>query len=151
MEIQYAIESLEATYEEIIPLAKKQWDELRFAPYEEEEFTPNLDGLFAMESVGSLLVITARSDDELVGYLILLCSELVNHAGVYQAAEHAMYVSKDHRRAGVAQAMVRHATVVCKTNGVTYLSFNVTPTLDYSPLLVAEGFGPTETVYTLKV
>lgn len=151
MNINYAIESLSDTQDEIKPLAKQQWSELRYEPIAEEEFNPDMDGLLTMEQIGSLLVITARDEGTLVGYLILLCSEMINHAGVYHATENAMYVMHTHRRHGVAQSLVKHAEMICKNNGVKYLSFTVTPTLDYSPLLDEAGFTRTEVVHTKRI
>jgi GNAT superfamily N-acetyltransferase len=151
MEVQYAIESLDATKDEIKPLAALQWEELKYAPLDEEEFNPDIEGLLTMEQIGSLLVITARDEGELVGYLILLCSEMINHKGSYMAAENAMYVDPAYRRAGIAQSIVKHAVAVCKNNGVKYLSFTVTPKLNYSPLLESLEFEQTEVVYTKRI
>jgi len=149
--ITYAIEALAEVEQEIRPLASKQWDELRYAPLDEEEFNPDIAGLLALEAVGSLLVFTARHQDELVGYLILLCSELVNHAGVYHASENAMYVDKAYRKAGVATSLITHAEATCKEHGVKYLSFTVTPEFDYSPMLTATGYLQTEVVHTKRI
>ena len=117
----------------------------------EEEFNPDLKGLLALESVGSLLTFTARHDGDIVGYLLLLCSEMINHAGVYHASENAMYVDPAYRKAGVATSLIKHAEAVCKEHGVKYLSFTVTPTLDYSGMLERDGYVPNEVVHTKRI
>lgn len=149
--ITWQRESFTAVTEEVVALGTAQWDEIRYSPLLQEELAPDIIALHALEAAGSLLLVTAREDDHLAGYILLVSSAMLNHKDKLYAMEVSMYVDEDYRRKGVARGLMQYCEQVCREAGIHYLTFSVTPALDYSPLLKSEGYTTTEIMHTKRL
>jgi GNAT superfamily N-acetyltransferase len=145
------VEYLRDIQGEVQAYGEKQWAEIRYPPLMQEELDPAVDTLLRIEEEGSLLLVTAREAGQMAGYIMVVSSPMLNHQEVNYAMELAMYVGKDYRRCGVARSLMQYCEEVCREAGVHYLTFSVTPTLDYTPLLEAEGYIKTEILHTKRL
>lgn len=149
--VTFQTESVHQIGEEIREIGRENWDAVKYPPLDEFEFANNDDAYRLMEDENILRVITARVDGELAGYVIIVVSPLQHHANNLAGNEIGFFVKPEYRNGRIGIGLINKAYELCEEAGVDALTFSVTPTIDYSPLLERAGFVETERVYMKRI
>ena len=149
--ITYQVEAASDVIDEMIKYNTMQWEEIKFFPHLEEELDIDIQTIMLASDSGHYVVLTARDNEKLIGYLTVVASHMLHHKEALLATEDAMYVDPDYRKQGIAQELLSRMITICSEAGVKYFSMTVTPTLDYSKLLERNGFTKGEVTYTRKL
>jgi ribosomal protein S18 acetylase RimI-like enzyme len=140
------------SYEEALPLIEDHWEEVPFGPWKDLGIEVNTAFYLSAEEEGYLRVIVARNDDDkMIGYVVLSCSEMNHHQGVWQASTDVVYVDPEYRGQKVAQQMLVACSEQCKEKGITFFSVVVNPNMDFSAMLEKTGAIQTEKIYTWRL
>lgn len=139
------------SYKEAMPLTVKHWDEVPFGPWKDIGLDVNTENYLLAEQEGYLRVLIVRDEGKLVGYVILLTSEMNHHKGVWQAVTDVIYVDPEYRGKGVAKMLFEACTLECKNNGISFFSVVVNPNLDFSSMLEKMSAKLTDKIYTWRV
>lgn len=103
--IKFAVESLAEILPEMEPLLREHWSEI--APVEDAPYDPNLELYQYFDSVGMLLIISARDDDKLVGYFACILRPHPHSQKIITAVEEAFYVIPDKRKHSIGQRLIK--------------------------------------------
>ncbi len=143
--------SFSSVYEEAIPLTVKHWEEVPFGTWADLGIDVNTENYLLAEEEGYLRTLVVRDEGKIVGYLVLMTSEMNHHKGICQACTDVVYVDPEYRSKGVAKILFEAAEKLCKENGITFFSIGVNPNLDFSSMLEAMDAILTEKTYTWRL
>ena len=100
---------------EIEPLAVDEWEE---SGDPTEALDINWEGYFALESSGNLKVFTARLDEELVGYIVVVTvAPLTNRTKVIGYFD-SVFVVKSERKSSIARRLIKFTEGCLKKDGI---------------------------------
>lgn len=107
------------------------------------------DNYQVLEDNGLLLVLAAfDAKSNLVGYLVVITTPMLHHAGKYAAVTDSFYVHPKHRKHGLFEAMLSKARDMCKEAGVIALRVGVNQNFPLDPEMLAKlGLSHAETIY----
>jgi GNAT superfamily N-acetyltransferase len=120
MFVSFALESWDQFYADAKPLIEKHFEEAALVDLElglDEEFFQS------MFSRGSLMIMTARDDGKLVGYLLL---SLVSHPiskSIMQLMEYAFYLTPEYRKGWTAAKMIRATEQIARVKNAGRVVF----------------------------
>lgn len=138
MPVEFALEYLTPQFtEEVAPLLEAHAAEIQAFGGRKPE--PNWGAWMAMQEATRLVLVTARDDGKLVGYMAYLIEVNAQCIGLIQAVEQATYIDPKHR-GGTGMKMMRLAEPTLKGLGATEIVAHVPLTHDHSPALERQGY-----------
>lgn len=110
---------------------------------------PDYDRYNELDRQGALLVVTARSGEKMVGYIMYLFSKSLHYKGWMNGHVDIVYVAPEYRRggAGLKLMQIGDHTARLHFNGKLAITHHVKPDHDFSRLLTRMGYGVLETLY----
>lgn len=121
MNITYQVEKYADAREAILPLALENFAE-GDARNSEAALAINWDMYDSLEEQGFLFLITARDEDELIGYLSLSLVEHPHILGFTQATTDAIYIEPAYRGLSLGKKLLTEAEAALKEVGINWLS-----------------------------
>lgn len=112
--ITFQLESFQKIFSEIEPLFKQQWDELQNVPG--LVYNPDFMLYSYLDQVGMLLLLTARKDGEIIGYLAVVLKKHPYAKDSLNAYEEVFYVIPSMRNGKVGTRMIRFMENALKMN-----------------------------------
>lgn len=142
--MKYAVERFtEDVIDELKRLVTAHWEEV--GPFQ-FEFIIDWDKYRSFDAIDAVVLITARVDKDMVGYAIYLVDTHTHFATTVFAAQDALYIAPEHRGNGAGKGLLDFSEESL-ASGCDAIIQGVLPTLDFSDLLVAQGYKPMENLY----
>lgn len=94
------------------------------------------------ERLQALRIFTARSDGQLIGYAIFLVVDHMHSKDRRQALDDSLYLDSAWRKGHIGINLIKYSDQSLANEGVHTVMRNVTPGLDYSPILDYLGYEP---------
>lgn len=129
-------------------LTQQHYKEVPFGS-DKLEFDIDWDAFHIIENEGCLLVLAAFDiKSNLVGYLVVITTPMLHHAGKYIAVTDSFYVHPKHRKHGVFEALLNRAVEMCREAEVTAFRVGVNQNFPLDPdMLTRLGLSHAETIY----
>ena len=131
-------------WEEFLPLAERHWEEVGHDGW---KCNPSKQFYFGLEEAGDLVMVTARDEGVLVGYVIVLVTTHP-HSGEILASVDGIYVMPSHRGGGLSAPLLECVEDVGSFIGATLLTINSTMKMPLGKLFKGLGFKEEEVVYS---
>lgn len=146
--MRVGVEDWSAVLPELLPLFPQHWKEV-LAP-------APLDMCFSayrqMEKNGSLLLVTLRSDEKLVGYWTLMITPLLHSQTLRTAQTDLLFIQRDYREGGQGFRTLWSGTrEALLSRGVKLWFVGAKLAKPLGPLLEAYGFHPQEMSYLCRL
>lgn len=119
-DVVYGVEDVRSVEPDIGPLAAKHWSEVEGGS--KQSLAVMFDRYAQYAAAGKLAVVTARSADVLLGYLVLFFDRNPKAGDALVSYEDAFYVDPEARKLGVGQQLLTFAEHVAKTLGAKSLT-----------------------------
>ena len=143
--ISFDIERLEILREELEPLLKIHWEEIALNK-DKIPLDVDWESYLSLEKTGSLLTITARQNQELIGYAIWFIRKHLHYKQTSWAYNDVIYLKKEHRLIGTGGQLVRICEQVLTEMGVEKIQWHVKSTMNWTKLLENMGYQTEEYV-----
>lgn len=145
--LSYQLEALDEAWDDLLDVLEHYWGEVRGAQEAQSlDLDRNVYDIY--ETNGSLLLLTARDEDELVGFVAMTVSYHHHHQSDLCGFFDAWYVVPAYRRAGVGQTLVGTIEALARDRGVVRLYAGSSTKLDVSTLFERMGWSETEILYS---
>lgn len=144
-------EYLPALWSDIEPLAMNHGKELGILGDHEKPITLNKELYQVLQDTGRLLVLTARKDAKLIGYVSIIAVDALHFEGEFFAEIDAIYLDPDYRKGTLGIKLIKEAEKIIKEHGIKYIRFSSTEAKDLSSLLKRFGYTVQETVYLKEI
>jgi GNAT superfamily N-acetyltransferase len=142
--VKYQQEFLSQAEEEITPLAELEWEE---SGHPTEPLNIHWDAYFDLEGRGQLKFFTARKDDLLIGYFIVLVVMPLTAKGDLMGVYDAVYVHKDYRKSTVGKRLFKFVETCMKEDGVYRVLASSSKKNPIGNFLTRMGYNEIETKY----
>jgi len=142
-----AHECLASVKEDIKPLLKEHW-ELVALNQGKIKLNPNWKEYARLDAAGILRVFTARENDELVGYCVLIVSRSIHYQDHIFANNDVTFVLPDHRAGATGYQLIKYAEDYCRDNDISLININTKVHIPFDQLLVGMGFELIERIYS---
>lgn len=124
-----------ALIREVGPLLFKHWDEL--AKYKDIRLDPDWDVYMKAQSIGALIIYTARIEGELVGYACFFAKSSLHYRQSYEAQSDVIFI--DPARRGFGKSFVRWCREQLRARGVKVLRWAVKAAYNWGAMLERDG------------
>ena len=143
----FAVEPLAKAYAEAAELTKLHWHEV--APYKEvNQLNPDMKRYQMLEHAGQLVLVTARIEGHLVGYIMMLLYPHPHYCHVLNAMDDLHFLQKDYRNGFTFMRMIAFAEIEMKNRGVRIMALRTKAEQDHGALFVRLGYKPQDITYT---
>ena len=140
----YQQEFLCHSEDEVRPLAELEWEE---SGHPTEDLVIDWDSYFSLEEAGLLKFFTARKDNLLVGYFVVIVTQPFTTKGQLVACYDAVYVHKDHRKSMVARRLFKFVEACIKEDGIYRVVASSSKKNPVGTFLGRLGYSEIETKY----
>ena len=107
--ILFHVEQLKDCASEAMPLIEAHWQEIALHQ-DTIQLNPNWPQYFRLEEEGKLHVYTAREDDKLVGYFVMIVVPHLHYSDHSFAHNDVIYVDPAYRKGFTAWRLIKFAT-----------------------------------------
>lgn len=140
-----AVERFADVIEEIKPLLEEHWKEI--ATFKEDiPLDPDYDGYRKADEAGSMVIVTARHDGELVGYSIFFLLRHPHYRSTWFAMNDILFVRRDKRGSMTGIRLIKQSEtevwrMVSKRGAkLVKISWHLKHSHDFSPVLDSLGY-----------
>lgn len=147
MPITYQQESVVSFKESATSILEQHWEEIALNKHA-IKLNPDWDAYFDLEDKGLLKIFTARSDNKLVGYFVVICRNHLHYKDHLFAFNDVLYLHKDYRKGLTGAKLMKFAESFLKKDGVSVLVVNTKRHKPFDILLSWLGYNHVENVYT---
>ena len=145
--ITYQQEFLTTARPDAQKLLEDHWEEIALNKGK-IALNPDWEAYEALESSGKLKIFTARDDDRLIGYFVVIVGVNLHYKDHVFAANDILYLSKEHRKGRTGLKLIKFAEKCLKKDGVSVLSINTKVHKPFDSLMEYMGFNLIERVYS---
>lgn len=137
--ITYQIENFTDNLEAVAALTYEHWKEI--AGYRDKiALNPDWDKYREMDSIGIVLLMTARDNGAMVGYSIFMIFPLLHYRDHVAASNDVIYLRPQYRGIpGYKLVKFCHESLV-KIGGVSRITWHIKPVNDWSRILIKLGY-----------
>ena len=147
MPITYQQESLATCKEDAQHLLEQHWEEIALNK-EYIKLNPDWDAYYDLEDVGALKIFTARDDNKLIGYFVVLCRKHLHYVDHVFAFNDILYLRVDYRKGLTGAKLMKFAEKCLKEDGVSVMVVNTKRHKPFDSLLEWLGYKHAENIYT---
>lgn len=145
--MRFQEESYTNIKDDIKDLLKSHWEEVEL--YQDDiEMNPDWDQYFKLSCLGVLRIYTARDEDRLVGYCILLVNNSLHYKDRLLASCDLLYVKPEARKGLVGYNLIKYAEEKLKQIGVSVVQINTKTYAPFDKLLERMDFSLIERSYS---
>lgn len=145
--ITYQQEFLDDVKVECQGLIKAHWEEVALNQ-DAIALNPDWEAYASLEGEGKLKIFTARDDNQLVGYFVVICGNNIHYKDHTFAENDVIYLTPKQRKGGTGLKLIKFAEQSLKSDGVSVLLINTKVHRPFDPLMERLGFKLTERVYS---
>lgn len=146
--IEISKERLLPNKEQILPLAMLEWEE---SGHQDLPLDIDWDSYGALEVSGKCAFFTARDDDVLVGYIVVLVIASFTSRNENIAYVDSIYISENYRGKGLALDLFATAEAYASRAGITRIAASSSAKNPIGSLLEKLGFCEIETRYDKSI
>ena len=128
-------------------LLKDHWEEIALNK-EKIALNPDWEAYEKLEDDGKLKVFTARDNNKLIGYFVVIVGVNPHYKDHLFAINDIIYLDKDYRKGFTGIKIIKFAEKCLKEDGVSVLSINTKVHKPFDRVMVYLGFRPIERVYS---
>lgn len=148
--VTYQIENFYSLKEQVDELFKKHWEEI--ALYKDKmKLNPDWDFYEALYKQGALGLYTARKDNKLIGYFVVVAKEHPHYKDHLVASNDIIFIDPEHRKGLVGYKLIKFAKEHLKEIGISVLSINMKTHKPFDKVLERLGFKNTERLYSVYI
>jgi len=142
--ITYQEEFLSQSEKEVTPLAELEWEE---SGHPTTSLHIDWDTYFRLEETGSLKFFTARKDDLLIGYFVVILFTPLTNKGEVVGSYDAVFVHKDYRKSTVGRKLFKFVEECMIEDGVYRVVASSSVKNPIGKFLTRIGYDEIETKY----
>jgi GNAT superfamily N-acetyltransferase len=147
MPITYQQESLVTFEKDAKELLVQHWEEIALNK-EAIKLNPDWPTYYQLEEVGALKTFTVRSENQLIGYFIVICRAHLHYVDHIFAFNDVLYLNKEHRKSQIGANLMKFAEKCLKEDGVSVMIVNTKRHKPFDSLLEWLGYKHTENIYS---
>lgn len=147
MAVKYQQEFLSTTVDEAKDLLNSHWEEIALNK-EHIKLNPDWEVYQSLEDQGKLKIFTARDNDILVGYFVVVVGVNMHYKDHVFACNDVLYLSKEHRKGFTGIKLIKFAEKCLKNDGVSVLTINTKVHQPFDRLMDFLKFRKVERVYS---
>ena len=123
------------------------------ASYQDIPLDPDYEKYIAMAEAGKVLILTAKYNGDLVGYVVYLIDTAPHYKGSLQAVQDILFVKKGLRKSllGCGLMLLRQSEKILQRMGVQVVYQHVKTKHDFSPFLEKLGYENVEKIYQKRI
>ena len=148
--ICYQEEIFEQVIEDIKPLLEDHWEEIALNK-DSIKLNPNYARYEELFKSGNMKIVTARDNEKLVGYCIMLLYHHIHYKDQFMAMDDIFFIAKDYRKGLTGVKLFIKTEEIMKQYGVTKLSMNVKVHQDVGAIFERLGYKETERMFTKMI
>jgi GNAT superfamily N-acetyltransferase len=145
--IVYQQEFLSTARPDAQELLKDHWEEIALNK-DKIALNPDWEAYEKLEDDGKLKVFTARDNNKLIGYFVVIVGINPHYKDHLFAVNDIIYLDKDYRKGFTGIKIIKFAEKCLKEDGVSVLSINTKVHKPFDRVMVYLGFRPIERVYS---
>ena len=146
--MEFAIENLAKVRHEIEQLLEQHWQEIALNK-DIIKMNPDWEAYARLDAVNSLRIYTARKDDQLMGYFVVLVSKSLHYRDHLFANNDVIFLSKSARKGLTGVKLIKYAIESLAAEGITKLHINTKAHQPFDAILERLKFEAIERVYSL--
>jgi len=145
--MQYKQEFLDTVQKDITPLLEKHWSEIALNQ-DKIKLNPDWGVYNKLEQDGKLKIFTARDDDKLVGYFVVIVDRHIHYKDHLFANNDILFLAKEYRKGFTGIKLVKFAEKCLKEDGVSVLTINTKVHQPFDKMLDFLKFNKIERIYS---
>lgn len=142
----YQQEFLASVYVEIQQLIKDHWQEIAVNK-DHIKLNPDWDAYEALEKDNKLKIFTARENNKLIGYFVVITGYNIHYKDHLFAANDVLYLAREHRKGLTGMKLMRFAENCLKADGVSVITVNSKAHRPFDKLMEYMRYNMIERVY----
>ena len=146
--MKFSLENLARVRHEIEPLIKQHYDEIALNK-DIINLNPDWEGYARLDSINALRIYTARKDDELMGYFVVIVSKSLHYRDHLFANNDIIFLTKPARKGLTGVKLIKYAIDSLAAEGITKLHINTKAHQPFDAILERLNFEEIERVYSL--
>lgn len=146
--MQFALENLAKVRREIEPLLEEHWKEIALNK-EIIKLNPDWEGYARLDGINALRIYTARKDDKLIGYFVVMVSKSLHYRDHLFANNDIIFLTKAARKGLTGVKLIKYAIDSLAAEGITKLHINTKAHQPFDAILERLNFEEIERVYSL--
>ena len=146
--MEFAIENLSKVRREIEPLLKQHYDEIALNK-DIIKMNPDWEGYARLDAVNALRIYTARRNDKLLGYFVVIVSKSLHYRDHLFANNDVIFLAKPARKGLTGVKLIKYAIDSLAAEGITKLHINTKAHQPFDAILERLNFEEIERVYSL--
>jgi GNAT superfamily N-acetyltransferase len=146
--MEFALENLAKVRREIEPLLEEHWKEIALNK-EIIKLNPDWEGYARLDGINALRIYTARKDDKLVGYFVVIVNKSLHYRDHLFANNDIIFLSKSARKGLAGMKLIKYAIDSLAAEGITKLHVNTKAHQPFDAILERLNFEEIERVYSL--
>jgi len=146
--MDFAIENLAKVRREIEPLLEEHWKEIALNK-EIIKLNPDWDGYARLDNVNALRIYTARKDDKLMGYFVVIVSKSLHYRDHLFANNDIIFLTKAASKGLTGVKLIKFAIDSLAAESITKLHINTKAHQPFDAILERLNFEEIERVYSL--
>ena len=145
--IKYQQEFLDTCEKDCQELIRLHWEEIAVNK-DKIKLNPDWDAYHALEQNQRLKIFTARSEEELVGYFVVITGSNLHYKDHVFAVNDILYLKKEYRKGRTGIKLIKFAEKYLRDDGVSVLNINTKVHKPFDVLMEHMDFGLVERVYS---
>lgn len=144
--IVYAREKIKTIKEDIQPLIQHNYDEVELDT-DKLKLDLNWDAYHVLENINMLHIYTARTNDKLVGYLVMITNPSMHCAKEMQACSDVIYIHPNSRKGNAGLSIIKYAEQDLMERGVSTMHIITKTHAPFDKILERSGYTFAEKVF----
>jgi GNAT superfamily N-acetyltransferase len=148
--MDFALEALAQVKREIEPLLRQHWEEIALNK-DKIALNPDWRAYADLDSINALRIYTARKDEKLMGYFVVIVSRSLHYRDHLFANNDVIFLTKGARKGLTGVKLIKFAIESLAAEGITKLHVNTKAHQPFDAILERLGFEEIERVYSLML
>jgi len=115
------------------------------------QLKPDAEKYLEIEAKGSLFILAAYADNELVGYSVNFTTNHMHYSDLIVASNDLLFISKQHRKGKVGLKLIRATESKAKSVGAKLMLWHAKPDTALVGLLPRLGYGVQDIIFSTEV
>jgi len=115
------------------------------------QLKPDADKYLELEANGSLFILAAYSDGNLVGYSVNFTTSHMHYSDLIVASNDLLFVSKPHRKGKVGLKLIKATEAKARDVGAKLMLWHAKPDTALVELLPRLGYGVQDIIFSTEV
>jgi len=148
--MKFALENLAKVRREIEPLLEEHWKEIALNK-DKIALNPDWRAYADLDSINALRIYTARKDEKLMGYFVVIVSRSLHYRDHLFANNDVIFLTKGARKGLTGVKLIKFAIESLAKEGITKLHVNTKAHQPFDAILERLGFEEIERVHSLML